>query len=110
LVCHGYDERRHYCTGEVMKIYLVGDEGPEHNTAVSAHQTYDGAVKAWNEHRLTLLKEMQYSRDQYATEELNTKMLEMYERIIENLKEEDQKKIDCYPHATPYIREMELLE
>jgi hypothetical protein len=93
-----------------MKVYLVGDNGPEHNNVVSIHHKIEGALKAWNEHRLTLLKEMQYSRDQYCDEELNTRMLEMYERIIENLQVEDPRKIDCYPHATPYIQEMELLD
>ena len=38
-----------------MKIYLVGDYGPEHNSIKSAHRTKAGALKAWNSHRLSLL-------------------------------------------------------
>lgn len=93
-----------------MKIYLVGDDGPEHNQVVSAHQHYYGALQAWNNHRLLLLKETQESLDQYENKDLLDPLRKMYTEMIEKLKEEDHKVIDCFPHDTPYIREMELLE
>ncbi len=31
-----------------MKVYIVGDYGPEHNAIKSVHRTKTGALKAWN--------------------------------------------------------------
>ena len=39
------------------KVYIVGDNGPEHDSIHSIHWTYDGAFKAWNELRISLLNE-----------------------------------------------------
>jgi hypothetical protein len=38
-----------------MEVYIVGNEGPEHNIIHSVHKTYKGALKAWNKIRLQLL-------------------------------------------------------
>ncbi len=86
-----------------MKIYLVGDNGPEHNSVHSAHKTYKGAFMAWNELRLRLLgyaKASLKSSDKFSRE--------MYAEMVKNLSCKDPKKIDNYPQETPYIREIEM--
>jgi len=89
-----------------MKVYLVGDRGPEHNSIRSIHRTRDGAFKAWNELRLELLREAKA----YLKNASNGFGKEMYERIVKNLSRKDPKKIDNYPHETPYIHECDLQE
>ncbi|MBS3096762.1 hypothetical protein J4480_04955 [Candidatus Woesearchaeota archaeon] len=87
-----------------MKIYLVGDRGAEHNSVYSTHRTYDGALKAWNKLRLELLKSAKsHLKNNKTTDK------EMWQRIISNLSCEDPKKIDNYPHETPYIRDCTLI-
>lgn len=87
-----------------MKVYIVGHNGPEHNDVRSIHKTMEGALKAWNKIRLELIREaMRLEKgDKYDKE--------MWKKIIENLSCTDPKKIDNYPHETPYIREIEVRE
>ena len=42
-----------------MNVYFVGDHGPEHNSIHSVHKIYEGALKAWNELRVSLLQDAQ---------------------------------------------------
>ena len=86
-----------------MKVYLVGDSGPEHNSIHSVHRTYEGALKAWEELRLQLIEN---AKSFLESDTLNK---EMWQRIVNNLSCRDPKKIDNYPHETPYIRECILL-
>ncbi len=87
-----------------MKVYVVGDDGPEHNTIKSIHRTYKGALKAWNEVRIKLKQEAQsFLKDE-------TRNKEMWQRMIKNLSCKDPDKIDNYPHETPYITEYEVEE
>lgn len=86
-----------------MKVYLVGDHGPEHNSIRSIHKTRQGALKAWNELRLELLE----NAKSFLKEEPNE---EMWQRIVKNLECEEPDKMDNYPHETPYIQEMEVGE
>jgi len=87
-----------------MKIFIVGDDGPEHNSIHSVHRTYEGALKVWNDLRLGLLESAKSSlkRDGLSRE--------MWQRMVNNLSSEDPKKIDNYPHETPYIQEYEVEE
>lgn len=88
-----------------LKIYVVGDHGPEHNSIKSIHKSYNGALKDWNELRLELLqnaKSYLRKKDKMGND--------MWERIIKNLSCKDPEKIDNYPQETPYIREYELEE
>lgn len=39
-----------------MKVFIVGDDGPEHNSIRSIHMTYEGALKEWNKLRMELLE------------------------------------------------------
>ena len=87
-----------------MKVYVVGHDGPEHNTIRSIHRTYEGALKAWNELRIELLQRAQ------SFLEKETRSKEMWQRMVENLSCEDPEKIDNYPHETPNIREYEVEE
>lgn len=87
-----------------MKIYVVGDHGPEHNSIHSIHRTYDGALKAWNKLRLELLGHAKSFLNRDTCSE------EMWQRIVDNLSCEDPNRIDNYPHETPYIQEYDVEE
>ena len=82
-----------------MKVYVVGDYGPEHNSIRSVHQTHKGALKEWNRLRVELLE---HAKDFLKKSKFNK---EMWQRMVDNLSCEDPKKIDNYPHETPYIEE-----
>ena len=109
-------------------VYLVGHGGPEHNLVFSVHKSHNGALKAWNKLRMSLLKEVQhglqrskedskrklkegkwYDNKPFTQEnidyfkEIAEKGDEMYLEMIEKLSCEDPEKIDNYPHDTPYI-------
>lgn len=86
-----------------IKVYLVGHNGPEHNSVMSIHKTRKGALKAWNEIRKELLND---AKESLKRTDKFTK--EMYERIAKNLSCTDPKKIDNYPQETPYIQEREI--
>ena len=87
-----------------MKVYIVGDNGPEHNSISSIHKTYKGALKAWGKLRLELLEDAKSSLSKAKD------MDDIYKRIVKNLSCKDPDKIDNYPHETPYIREYEVKE
>lgn len=118
-----------------MKIFIIGDDGPEHNHIHSIHKTHEGALKVWNKLRLELLTEakrmlkwdkeearktlkrgtwfdgkklskdnIKYFRDKTKNGD------EMYIRMIKQLSCKDPRKIDNYPHDTPYIHEHEIVE
>ena len=89
-----------------MKVYVVGDHGPEHNSIRSIHRTYDGGLKEWDKLRLELLGEA-LSFLKNAKEKTGR---EMYQEIVKNLSCKDPNKIDNYPHGTPYIQEYEVKE
>ena len=88
-----------------MKVYLVGDNGPEHDSVRSIHKTRAGALKAWNELRLELLEE---AKERLGSE--NCTFKELWQEMVKNLECEDPDKIDNYPHDTPYIHEWDVEE
>ena len=87
-----------------MKVYIVGDHGPEHNHIKGIYKTYGGALKAWNELRESYLESAKHNlkRDKDCPE--------MWQEMVDNLRCDDPKKIDNYPHETPYIKEWEVQE
>lgn len=88
-----------------MKIYIVGDCGPEHNSVLSIHKSYNKALKTWNKLRLEFLNKAKYylkKSDKYSKD--------MYEEMVKNLSCKDPKKMDNYPQETPYIKEYKLEE
>ncbi|MFZ3077492.1 MAG: hypothetical protein WA139_03495 [Candidatus Aenigmatarchaeota archaeon] len=87
-----------------MKVFIVGDDGPEHNSIRSVHNTYEGALKEWNKIRMELLEKAK----RYLKSDKFDK--EMWQKMVKSLECEDPKKIDNYPHDTPYIREWEVKE
>ena len=87
-----------------MKIYIVGDHGPEHNSISSVHKTYKRALKAWNKLRIELLEN---AKNYLKSEKFGTRM---WKEMVNNLSCEDPEKIDNYPQDTPYIQEYELEE
>jgi hypothetical protein len=96
-----------------MKIYLVGERYAEGDYIDSVYKTYEGAKKEWNKKRLKMLRERQSTLKRQKVG-VGSKCIDSYirllEEIIKKLKEKDPAKIDCWPHCTPYIQEMELLE
>ena len=86
-----------------MKIYLVGDYGPEHYTIKSIHKTYKGALKAWNKHRMRLLSEAGY----FVTREPKETM---WKDMVKNLSCKDPKKMDNDAWDTPYIQEKDVVD
>ena len=89
-----------------MKIYIVGDCGPEHNNVKSVHRTKSGALKAWNNHRLHLLQDAKNSLKRCK----NKDDREMFEEMVKNLSCKDPKKIDNGAQETPFIEEREVEE
>lgn len=86
-----------------LKVYIVGDCGPEHNSIRNIHKNYSSALKEWNILRIELLNNAKrYSK--------RDKKEEMWHRMVKNLKCKDPKKIDNYPNETPYINEYTLIE
>ena len=118
-----------------MKVFLVGDDGAEHDNLISVHRTYAGALKVWEARRLELLAHakhmLEFEKKQaretlkkgtgYNGEKLDRESIRYYRnqatkgdeislRIIKNLKCKDPEKMDNYPHETPYIHEREVEE
>jgi len=91
-----------------MKVFIVGDHGPEHNSIRSIHRTRKGALKEWNKLRVELLRDaismLKRNKDD------GRFFREMMKRIIKNLGCKDPDKIDNYPHETPYIHEWDVKE
>lgn len=90
--------------GDIMKIYVVGDYGAEHNLIRSVHKTYDSALKAWNKIRKYLLQQAKLSVSK------NNEDSYMYERMVKNLSHTNPKKNNNSPHETPYIKEYNVEE
>ncbi len=86
-----------------IKVYIVGDPGPERNSVISIHKTYEDALKAWNKHRLELLKDAKTSLSK-------NKKDEMRQRIVNNPSCENPDKVDNYPHETTYIKQWNVNE
>ena len=85
-----------------MKVYVVGDHGPEHNHIIGIYKTYDGAFKAWDKLRKSYLKDAKLRLNN------DKDYPEMWQRMVDNLSCKDPEKIDNYPHETPYIQEYEV--
>ncbi len=87
-----------------MRVYAVGDHGPEHNHIKNIYKTYDSALKAWNELRESYLESAKCSlkNDKHDPK--------MWQEMIDSLNCADPKHIDNYPHETPYIKEWEVQE
>jgi Fe-S cluster biosynthesis and repair protein YggX len=81
-----------------MKVYIVGEVGAEHNIIKSVHKTREGALKAWNKHRLYLLNDAKRSLKASKNDK------DMYKKMVRNLSCKDPEKIDNGPWETPYIR------
>ena len=91
-----------------MKVYLVGDNGPEHDSLIAIYLDKSKALKAFQRHRSELLKHikemLEFSKKEGGYGD------EMYLKMISNLSETDPDKIDNYPHDTPYLKKMEVIK
>lgn len=90
----------------MTEVFIVGHHGPEHNHIESAHQTYEGALNAWNKLRLELIERVKEMSEFCQKEGYN----DNYKEMIEKLSCEDPDKIDNYPQETPYIQKWEVKE
>ena len=93
-----------------MKIYLVGDEGPEHCNVIKVFFKYENALAFFQEHRKDILKQMAELKEYWQKEDPRRWAIDMYDEMITKLSDENPRTIDNYPHETPFIREMELSE
>ena len=87
-----------------MKVYIVGDDGPEHNLIRSIHRTYEGALNAWNELRISMLA---IAKSRLKEDRFDPKM---WGEIVRNLSCKDPKKMENYPQDTPYLKEYDVDE
>lgn len=92
-----------------MKVFVVGISDAEANIIISIHETYEGALKIWNNERLRLLKEVKRLKSFYITRGHSHDYDNTWNEDIKNLQCEDPSKINNYPQDTPYIREYEVL-
>jgi acyl-CoA reductase-like NAD-dependent aldehyde dehydrogenase len=89
-----------------LKVYLVGDHGPEHSHVISVHKTKEGALKAFQARRMELLEEAKERLKQGDSDWAK----EMFKETVKNLSEKNPDKIDNGAQETPFIRKMELKE
>ena len=118
-----------------MKVYIVGDCGPEHDSVIGIYANKEKALIAFHEHRLSLLANAKRglesskkdAKDRVAKgfwfdgEKISDESMvhfkreaefgdDMYLEMIKNLSEEDPEKMNNYPQETPYLREQEVIE
>ncbi|MEK6793095.1 MAG: HEPN domain-containing protein [Nanoarchaeota archaeon] len=85
------------------KVFIVGDYGPEHYVIKSVHKTKESALRAWNKHRLEMLKDAKESLERSKKDHISIK--DMYEEMVKNLSNEDPEKIDNGAQDTPFLEE-----
>ncbi|MEK6909170.1 MAG: hypothetical protein AABX23_03910 [Nanoarchaeota archaeon] len=90
------------------KVFIIGDYGPEHYSIESVHKTKEGALKAWNKHRLEMLNDKKESLEGNKTWINETG--EMYEEMIKNLSNENPETMDNGVHDTPFLEEHKVEE
>lgn len=93
----------------MTEIFIVGHDGPEHNHIESLHQTQEGALKAWNDLRLELIKDAEVMLE-FCKEDGKNFGTEIYSDMIKKLRCDNPDEIDNYPHETPYIQKWEVKE
>ena len=91
-----------------MKVYLVGDSGPEHNSLNWIFLDKEKALKQFQEHRISLLEDAKKMLTWAIRED--SWSIAMYKQIVERLSNEDPETVENYPHDTPFLREMEITE
>lgn len=92
-----------------MKVFVVGISDAEANTIISIHETYKGALKAWNNERMQLLKQFRIMKFDDVSQGHSHEYDNRWNKNIINLSCKNPKKIDNYPLDTPYITEFEVL-
>jgi hypothetical protein len=93
---------------KIMKVYIVMVSDVESSSVISVHRTKAGALEAWNKSRLLLIDE--FERMVEYTCKKQGFGADMYERMINNLKEKDPEKLNNYPHEEPSIHEYDVVE
>lgn len=89
-----------------MKIYIVGDYGPEHYTIKSVHKTYGGALKAWNKHRIHLLES---AKDMMKRSPEDKKLYAQEVKVL-SCKDPDKLKMAGFCCETPFLEEKTVVD
>lgn len=92
-----------------MKVFVVSISDAEANTIISIHETYEGALKVWDNERLRLIKEVKRLKSFWVVRGHSHDYDNMLNKDIENLQCEDPEKIYNFPQDTPHITEYEVL-
>lgn len=92
-----------------MKVFVVSVSDAEASRVVSIHETYEGALKAWNEERLRLIKDYERFKSYQIVRGNSHDYDNMWNENIRNLQCEDPEKIDDYLQDAPYITEYDVL-
>ena len=99
-------EARQNSVEGASKVYIVGEWGPESNTVLSVHRTKKGAMKAWEERRLMLLKDAKcYVKSRSEDKEIYSYMVKVY-----SCKDPDKMQRLSSWCDTPYIQEKKVVE
>lgn len=88
----------------MKEVYIVLIGNAEGDMLLTpAYSTYDKAYKRWVKEKEKLSKKWTtYLDDRYSLRDCAIEQ-------IEKLKETDPKKINCYPHDTPYINKVSVV-
>jgi len=85
------------------KVYLVGTQGPEHYNVIAIFNSRSEAKKTWNGIRKKLIEQNKEMLEKAISDD-------MYEKMIENLQEEDPEEMSNYPHSEPFIKKRSVLD
>lgn len=89
-------------------VFVVGISDTECNSINSIHETYEGALRAWNTAREDLIKHAKRIKYYNVARGHSHNFDDSYNSYIQALSCTDPKKIANYPNDTPYITEFEL--
>ncbi|MFT4326860.1 MAG: hypothetical protein ACMXYK_05130 [Candidatus Woesearchaeota archaeon] len=85
-----------------MKVYVVGEEGVEHSFIYSVHKSKKGALKAWNDIRISLLEHAKSCIRESSEDN------DMFETIVKNLSCTDPEKLNNGVQDAPFLKEYTL--
>lgn len=84
-------------------IFLVGTKSPEHTSVYVVCDDKKEAMMVWHRIRGKLIERNMERIDSDGFPN------EMYERMVENLKETNPNKMSNYPHTEPFISERKVV-
>ena len=85
------------------KVFIIGTRGPEHTSIKVICDNEKEAIKIWHRIRGRLIK---HYREMIDDDDFTDNM---YEDMIDNLKESNPDKLSNYPHSEPFIKERKVV-